>query len=379
MKHHVRIRMARVRGSLAIAGVLALAACATTGTGTATGTPTRTTTAQGDVAPRDQIWPVVTREHVDLWLHGFAMLTSDTARVPFFQRGYRQRMMDQKRKANAYTSLDANQEKLSARFTANPALANAQFVAMYFPSLQDIVTATDYVIRAQGDPRASSDPNIQNAIAIMAANFPTAADRDWLRLFVQSLQDESNRFYHSYWTAEQQTRSGARAELGSQWRNTYYPKFRRFLSNTQQGTGELILSLPLDGEGRTINDGKRANAIAVSFPESTAATMEAIYVFAHEAVNKVAETAITDNVTPAEQRSGVAGRISAAATVRGGALLIQRVAPELADGYMRYYLRSIGTTPPTGNVTTAFTAAFPLPDAIRDAIARQIEAVLAGI
>ena len=40
----------------------------------------------------------------------------------------------QKRKANAYTSLDANQEKLSARFTANPALANAQFVAMYFPS-----------------------------------------------------------------------------------------------------------------------------------------------------------------------------------------------------------------------------------------------------
>jgi len=30
-------------------------------------------------------------------------------------------------------------------------------------------------------------------------------------------------------------------------------------------------------------------------------------------------------------------------------------------------------------VTAAFTAAFPLPDAVRDAIARQIEAVLAGI
>jgi hypothetical protein len=349
------------------------------GTGTTTGSPTTTTTAQGDVAPRDQIWPVVTREHVDLWLHGFAMLTSDTARVPFFQRGYRQRMIDQKRKANAYTSLDANQERLSARFATNPALANAQFVAMYFPSLQEIVNATDYVIRAQGDPRASSDPNIQTAIAIMAANFPSAADRDWLRLFVQSLQDESNRFYHSYWTAEQQTRSGARVELASQWRNTYYPKFRRFLSNTQQGSGELILSLPLDGEGRTINDGKRANAIAVSYPESNAATMEAIYVFAHEAVNKVAETAITDNVTPAEQRSGLASRLSAIGTVRGGALLIQRVAPELADGYMRYYLRSVGTTAPTGNVTAAFTAAFPLPDGIRDAIARQIESVLAGI
>ena len=82
MKQNVRIRMVRVRGSLATAGVLALVACATTGTGTTTGTPTRTTTAQGDVAPRDQVWPVVTREHVDLWLHGFAMLTSSAGAKP---------------------------------------------------------------------------------------------------------------------------------------------------------------------------------------------------------------------------------------------------------------------------------------------------------
>jgi hypothetical protein len=39
-------------------------------------------------------------------------------------------------KRNLFTQLDANQQDLSARFASNPALANAQFVAMYFGSLQ---------------------------------------------------------------------------------------------------------------------------------------------------------------------------------------------------------------------------------------------------
>ena len=72
--------------------------------------------------------------------------------------------------------------------------------------------------------------------------------------------------------------------------------------------GAVLLSLPLDGEGRTINDAKRANAIAVAFPATAAASVEAIYVFAHEAIGSVSHTAITDNVTPAEQRSGVVTR-----------------------------------------------------------------------
>jgi hypothetical protein len=356
------------------------AAIVTVGCTTVPGGAGSTTTAsQGDIAQSDQGWSPATREYVDLWLHGFAMLTSDTARVPYFQRGYRQRMLDQKRKSSVLTSLDANQQQLSARFAANPSLVNAQFVAMYFPSFQDIVNATEYLVRSQGNPRASNDPTIQAEIALLAANFPSAADRDWLRLYVQALQDESNRFYHAYWTAEQQTRSAARAEVESRWRGTYYPKFRRFLSNSQQGSGELLLSLPLDGEGRTINDSKRANIVAVAFPDSPGSAMDAIYVFAHEVVSKVADIAITDNVTPAEQRSGAGARYAASGTVRGGALLLQRIAPESVDGYMRYYLRAIGSNVPSGDVSAAFAQAFPLPDAIRDAIGRQIDAVLGGI
>jgi len=65
--------------------------------------------------------------------------------------------------------------------------------------------------------------------------------------------------------------------------------------------------------------------------------------------------------------------------VRGGAMLLQRIAPELADGYARYYLRSARVPFTSGDALAALALAFPLPDAIAAGIQRQIEVVLGGI
>jgi len=307
------------------------------------------------------------------------MLTSHTARVPFFVRGYKQQMTAAKRQKNIFTQLDANQQDLSARFTSNPSLTNAQFLAMYFSSLEEIATATDFFMRAEGNPRAASDPVLQQQIAILAANFPTAADRNWLRVFVQGLQDESTRFFHAFWLGEQQTRGAAFAAFNEQWVSRYYPKLARFLNNTQQARGQIAPSIPLGGEGRTINDGKQANLVAVTFPKTIDAAPEALFVFAHEIVGRVAQEAINDNTTPAEQRSGATNAYVANGAVRGGALLLQRVLPDLAAEYMRYYLRVLGRTAPTGDPTSAFVAAFPLPEGIVKAMDAQIGVILGGI
>jgi hypothetical protein len=324
-------------------------------------------------------WRTTTAEHVDLWLHGFALLTSDTGHVPFFARGYKQEVTAIKRQKNLLTQLDANQQQLSARFAANPALANGQFLAMYFPSFQEIVNATDLFIRSSGNPRAASDPQMQQEIAILAANFPSPADRNWLRLFVQSLQDESTRFFHAYWTGEQQTRGAAFAQFNQQWVSQYYPKLSRFLNNTQQGAGDLMLSIPLGGEGRTVNDGKQSNAIAVVYPKTLEAAVEPLYVFVHEAVARLVDEAITDNTTPAEQRSGATLGYTGNGAVQGGAILLQRVAPELVGGYMRFYLQTLGRPVPAGDAAAAFAAAFPIPQSILTALAKQIDVVLGGI
>lgn len=369
---------------LALFGATAftLAGCASAGSASSSRSPSSSRSAATSGAPtqtQTRGWRVTSKEHVDLWLHGFALLTSDTGHVPFFARGYKQQITALKRQRNVFSQLDANQQELSRRFATNPSLTNAQFLAMYFNSFQEIVEATDFLVRAQGNPRASSNPDVQQRIAFLAANFPTAADRDWVRRFVEALQDENNRFYHDYWTKEQQARGAAFAQFTQDWTAKYAPKLSRFLANTQQPSGELLLSLPVGGEGRTVNDGKQANAIAVDFPRTPDASPEALYVFVHEIVARLVDEAIRDNTTPAEQRTGASLGYVGNGAVRGGALLLQRVAPELVPGYMRFYLQTLGVAAPTGDPTAQFAASFPIPAPILTALGRSIESVLGGI
>jgi len=363
----------------AMAGVFALLGMTLVRPGAAAASPVSPTpTPAVRVAPPE--WRLATMEHVDLWLHGFALLTSDTGHVPFFDRGYKQQVTALKRQKNIYSSLDANLADLQKGIVANPSLAaNGQFIAMYFASFQEIVNATDFFFRSSGNPRAARDPQIAQEIAILASTFRTQSDRNWLRLFVQSLQDENNRFFHAYWTSEQQTRGAAFSAVSEAWASRFYPKLARFLNNTQQGSGQLVLSIPLGGEGRTINDGKKSNLIAVEYPKTTEAANEAVFAFVHEAVAQLAQEAINDNTTPAEQRSGAATEYTGNGAVRGGAVLIQRLFPDLVPEYMRYYLRALGRPVPTGDPTAAFGQAFPLPAAILDALTRQIDVVLGGI
>ena len=58
--------------------------------------------------------------------------------------------------------------------------------------------------------------------------------------------------------------------------------------------------------------------------------------------------------------------------------MLERVAPELADGYRRYYLR-LARQPVSGDVVQRFSATFAIPDNIRVALERQIDVILGGI
>lgn len=349
--------------------LLALAACTTAGTG---GGGAATTTAPAAA----RAWPVLTRMHVDLWLHGYAMLLRDTSTVPVFRRGYRDRVQVAKNQRNVTTMLDANRTQLQSRLALSPALAHGQFAPLYFASFDQMRQVIGLFIQAQGDPRATNDQALAQYFAVLRQSFGTPADREWLRLFTESLEDERRQFYQEYWTRE----NGARAPLvratDSLWQGEYRAKLTRFLNNTQQESGDFILALTLGGEGRTVNFGSRQNAVAVTMPETS--PLEPIYVLAHEVVSSIVTTAVNDNITPTEQRAGTGSRYMITGTVRAGALLLQRVAPELLAGYTRYYLTQAGLST-TGDINARLVATFPLPDVIRDAIIRQLDVVLGGI
>ena len=324
-------------------------------------------------------WPVRTREHLDLWLHSYALLTPDTTLVPYFRRGYRERLNTLRHQRNVSSLLDANRAKLLERIAVQPSLAtNGQFLPLYFSSWDQMRQAIDLFVRNGGNPGASNDPAMRTYFSLLGAAFQTAADREWLRLLAESVDDESRRFYHDYWTTEIRTHATVVAHTDSLWQRQWRPALQRFLNNTQQQNGELYLSLPLGGEGRTIKFGKQENAIAVPFPASRGQSEEVLYVMAHESVGTVASAAIEDNTTPAERRTGTTSRYEQAAAVRAGALLLERTIPAAVPGYMRYYLQQAGRAAPT-DARNAFTAVFALPDAVRDAIARQLEVILGGI
>lgn len=351
--------------------VIATTACATSSSGTG-GVETGGTPAQ----TQTRIWPVITRIHVDLWLHGYAMLLRDTSAVPVFRKGYRDRIQAARRERGVTTLLDANRERLQSRLGVSGTLFNGQFAPMYFASFEQMRQVIDLFLRAEGDPRASNDPVLRQYFAVLASSFGSSADREWLRLFTESLEDERRRFYQEYWATEQAGRMGYVRAVDSAWQNTYRAKLQGYLNNTRQENGELILALTLGGEGRTVNFTSRQNAVVSTLPDND--PMEALFVFAHEIVSGIVSTAVNDNTTPNEQRAGVAGRYVTTGTVRAGAMLLRRVAPELVAGYTRYYLMQAGQ-PTTGDAGARLASAFPLPQAIVDAIDRQLEVVLGGI
>jgi hypothetical protein len=374
--HHAR------RGLIA-AVLLFSAGCASAGTATPAPGPSPSggaTTTQGGTTPLVQVtWPVRTREHVDLWLHAYALLTTDSTLVPYFRRGYRDQMVALRRQRGATSLLDANRARLLERLAVQPSLATGpQFMPFYFASWEQLRQVVDLFIRAGGNPRATNDPALQQYFAVLGSAFQSAADREWLRLFVESVDDESRKFYHEYWLSESRARAGTVARIDSLWQRTWRPALQRYLNNSQQQNGEVYLSLPLGGEGRTVHFSKVQNAVAVPLPDATQNADAVLYVFAHEIAGSVASTAIEDNTTPADRRAGTTARYEQSAAVRAGALLLERVQPAAVPGYMRYYLQTAGRTAPS-DARAAFASAFAVPEPITEAIARQLEVILGGI
>jgi hypothetical protein len=370
------------RGVAAVALLLS-AGCASAGTTTSSPAPSPTggpATTQGGTTPLVQAtWPVRTREHVDLWLHAYALLTPDSTLVPYFRRGYRDQMLALRRQRGATSLLDANRARLLERLAVQPSLATGpQFMPFYFASWDQLRQVVDLFIRAGGNPRATNDPALQQYFAVLGSAFQSAADREWLRLFVESADDESRKFYHAYWLAESSARAATVARVDSVWQRSWRPAFQRFLNNTQQQNGELYLSLPLDGEGRTVHFSKVQNSVAVGLPDNARDIDGVIYTFAHEVAGSVANSAIEDNTTPADRRAGTTTRYEQSAAVRAGALLLEKVLPSAVPGYMRYYLQWGGRSAPT-EPRAAFTSVFVVPVAIDTAIARQLDVILGGI
>lgn len=359
-----------MRSRRLLTATLLLAACAG---GQSTAAPLRTNAAAA------MQWPVKTKEHVDLWLHGFALIQDDTAQVPLFARGYLDALTVIKNSRRATSALDSNQTALASYVASHPEMLGAQFIPLYFASWDEMVRAFGYFQTAQGDPRRATNAEVQGIVAFLAQQFPTPDDRDFARRFVAALTSERERFHHAWWVEEQRTRGPALARADSLWHSRWRPALQRYLNHTQQASGDLIPLIALGGEGRALPAGKNASQYAVAWPRTVDSVEVLLFSFAHEAVGSVAQVAVSDNLTPVQQREGLGARYGSAGLVRGGALLVERIDPAMAERYARWYLALAGRPVVRGNVMTAFAAAFPMPEDMVTSMRRQIDIAFGGI
>lgn len=355
----------------ACATLLALG-CASLG-GSGAPSPDTTPATSAPVSP----WSAKTSYVLDLWLHGYAMVQRDTSQVPFFRRGYRESVASAKSTRGVTTQLDANASALQRGLDANPALISGQFLGLQERTWDEMQADITAFLQAEGDPNAARDSTMRPAIAAYAQSYRSKADRDWLRLFAQSLADEHTRFYQQYWSDRQRELAPVLASVDSIFSNRYYPLLRGYLNNSQLDKGEILLSLPLDGEGRTITSGQ--HSVAVEFPARTDSAVEAVYVFVHEAAGLASGQAVADNTTPTEKRSGAASRYESAAAVRAGALLLRRTVPDLVPGYERFYIRAARGRATASDLDGELARTFPLPQVMVDAIGKQVDRLLSTI
>jgi hypothetical protein len=316
---------------------------------------------------------------VDLWFHGFALLQEDTATVPFFTRGYAERVTVLKNARGLYTKFDEGREELARIGAERNLLLGPQFLALYFGSWEEMQQAFEYFFKAEGDPRRSSNREVQGIVAFLAQYFPRPPDRAWAQRFVELLADEREQFHQEWWLSEFRARTGALATADSLWQKAWRPKIQRYLNYTQQASGDLILSLVLGGEGRSLPAGKNDNQYAVSFPTTSDSAEVLLFSFVHEAAGVIARVAVDDNLTPAQQREGLGDRYGSAGLVRGGALIVEQVEAGMGERYARWYLAQMGQPVPASGALAVLEAAFPMPEVMLASMKRQIAQSFQGI
>jgi hypothetical protein len=334
-------------------------------------------------------WPVKSRYVVDLWLHGYAMLVSDTSRTPLFRADYRDAMIVAKNSRNITSRLDDNAEELRHGLRVNPRLLDGARLALREGSWEEMgndiaafLTSGEEAASGKKRPSALSTwkrtpkpaEETTEMSAVLGSVFRTESDRAWLKLFALSLSDEHSKFYELYWREQQHALRPTLAAVDSQFSQRYLKQLRSYLRGVRLPTGEIVLSLPLGGEGRSIFEGQ--HSVAIGFPATADSSLDAVYEFAHEAVGGIAEQAVRERISPVEFRAGAAAQFESPAKVRGGAMLLQRAIPELVAGYERHYLSVARVRFSGSDLDSAFVRAFPVRQAIIDGMDQQLDQVL---
>jgi hypothetical protein len=329
-------------------------------------------------------WQVTTAEYIALWYHALAYARTavppESTVLPRFAPGYVERIVARKRQQGVYpTPLDERAAEFGRIFGSSDVYQGLEFLPLYFRDAEALYSGISLWNRAGGNPYSAGSPEAAQIVAFLSQLFPRPAERQAVVEWVALVQEEDSAFYAAYWASQAATNQAAVTAVQQEW-DALTPALSQFLEYTRSRRGQLFLTPALGAEGRTVLSQTSVPRVAVLEPPATQPG-QAVWSLVHELLYPLVGDVIRENVAPARIRELGEERLSSLAALRGGAILLQRTAPQRVDEYRRFFLEAAGHPAParSAELAAAFDAAFPLSPELLRGLEAAVDMALAGI
>ncbi len=253
-------------------------------------------------------------------------------------------------------------------FAEDSAFEVLHFAPLYFAGSQPsaMLNAVRAVAREGAGAAAHLGPAERFGAVALGTALATPAERRVLGELAAALADEWSRYYRDASAGS----SAQRAKQAQAFTRAWQPlaaALAPYLARHRLEGGTMLLSPAVGADGRFFEADPRSaadNVVAVALPTSETATTDAVFLAVRELCYPAVRAALATVDGVGDDR--VQGEeLSGRAAVRCGALLLRRYAPGWAPGYETAWLATSGRPGP-------LLDAFPLPDALAAALAREL-------
>jgi hypothetical protein len=280
--------------------------------------------------------------------------------MPLYNTGYSEAIEAAKREVEIFpTPLDTLASQFRAAFEQDSTFEILHFVPLYF-GLAEVTTMLETLesVASGGDPTDFGS----NVVANVLQN---REQRELLRLFVSTLEQEWDLFYQVHWREQRSARRPWIAAAQRIWDRDLAPALSQWLTSRDLMGGVVLTSESVGPEGRIFSgdpEDNSDNVTAVMLPpdNSGASALSLVRELCFPLVSELVESrgiAAGDRV--------FAERISSRAAVRCGELLLQQHAPEYAEHYRGVFLSQLGQS---GSSRDAFERVFTVDAGLMEAL-----------
>jgi hypothetical protein len=311
----------------------------------------RAAAAQGE-APR---WLVQRDAFAELWYHGLATVGGDDyGPLPLYSASYVRAVRETKRARGITTPLDSAAATLRAAFAADSSFDALHFVPLYFVGVEPGAALAALREALAGGQAASSVPlPLAARAAAVARSIAGMRNRRAALTFVDALAAEwlgVVRDERAMWQPSARTV----LDLQHDWDTSFARPLSSYLTAGGRSTGTIVVVPALGREGRVVS--LRGGISVVMVSADAVAGVDDAPLFS--AVRELAFSLLDE--VPAGRLTAAVDRLAAerereVAAVRGGAMLLEAVAPPLAPSYRRVFMTAVA-----GEETRAFERAYPL-------------------